>query len=230
MINLLTLQTIILSVIITNTFISEGIINNSNKLPVIDGKIEPNEWNNSGKYGLNGGDSIYIMYAEDTIFIAIKGKAGGFTSLGVANDENLKILHASTGLITAEYEKEGSIWKRLYDFKEPEKKDGTSFPRNGQRLSENYKNVQMRSFGWYANLIEMGPVSETEYMITLSSIPKESKYLAIVFYQFKAQIQHATFPADLADDMLNQTLIAGSAPESLVFNVSNWFHIQEILH
>ncbi|MCK5146151.1 hypothetical protein KAR48_05310 [bacterium] len=46
----------------------------------IDGVIDDEEWSSSSKYKLYGGDSLFFMNYEDTLFIAIRGKSGGFSS------------------------------------------------------------------------------------------------------------------------------------------------------
>lgn len=198
------------------------LINERIKLPKIDGNIKNGEWTNASKYKLFGGDSIYFIKSNDTVFVALRGNSGGFTSMGFANDTNLKILHASTGLITAEYKKNGDDWILLYDFKEPLKDDGKKYPRNEERLSENYKNSHLKQFGWYANLIEMGASHETEFLIPLSALPQGDLRFSVVFYQFKSTEKKARFPDNLDDGMLDQELISGTAKNGIKFKTKDW--------
>ena len=202
--------------------------NNLINKPVIDGFIRNKEWQKSKKYNFYGGDSIFFMKSDDTLFIAIKGQSGGFTSMGFSNGNQIKILHASTGLITAEYQKTNSNWQLLYGFKEPLKKTGVKFPRNNERLGEIYKESHMEQFGWYANLIEMGKPNETEFIIPISCLPEESLFFSVVFYQIKSEIKKARFPEHLYDGMLNQELISGSAVNELEFDVESWFSLKNI--
>ena len=199
-----------------------------NQNPLIDGIINNKEWSKSNKHKLYGGDSIFFLKSDDTLFIAVRGNSGGFTSMGFSNGNQLKIIHASTGLITAEYEKINNDWLLVYGFKDPRKKTGAKYPRNNERLGNEYKKSQVEQFGWYANLIEMGKHSETEFMIPISSLPKGDLYFSVVFYQIKSGIKKAKFPKSLSDAMLNQELISGSSRNKLDFKVETWVRLSEI--
>lgn len=197
--------------------------------PIIDGIIDNAEWQNSKKYPLQGGDSIFFKEVNDSLYIAIRGTSGGFSSLGIANKNLLKIYHASTGLITAEYKLVNNKWQAVSDFKEPLMESGKPFPRNNERLSDNYKKVHFSQFNWYANLLDMGDATETEFCISKEALPDGELYLSLVFYQIKADQKMAIFPVTLDDDMLNIELIQGTAPSNLEFNIDNWISLSEIL-
>ncbi len=213
--------------LVTKQLKNEILINSNS--PVIDGQINEKEWGNSKKYKLFGGDSIYLLNNPDTIFIAVRGNSGGFTSLGIGNMSKIKILHSSTGLITAEYKKVNGKWELSSDFKEPLTENGQSYPRDGERLTYDYKKSQIEQFGWYANLVEMGVPSETELMIPKSILPTGELFFSLVFYQFKSTVHKAKFPYNLSDDMLNQSLISGSANDELIFNVESWKLLSDVL-
>lgn len=199
------------------------------ELPVIDGSIGEKEWHHASKRKMYGGDSVFFLKSKDTIFIAVRGNSGGFTSMGFSNGDQIKILHASTGLITAEYAKSNNNWNLVYNFKEPLKPTGIKYPRNDERLGNEYKKSQQEQFGWYANLIEMGSASETEFIIPVSSLPEGELYFSLVFYQIKSTISKAKFPEILNDAMLNQELISGSARDRLDFKIETWASLSEVL-
>jgi hypothetical protein len=196
----------------------------------IDGVINKLEWSKSIKYNLYGGDSLFFLKSNDTLFIAVRGNSGGFTSMGFSNGNQIKVLHSSTGLITAEYAKNNNKWQLAYDFKDPRKKSGVKYPRNTERLGSDYKKSQEEQFGWYANLIEMGNPSETEFMIPISSLPNGDLYFSIVFYQINSNVKKAKFPKNLSDAMLNQELISGSAKNNMNFMVETWFNLSEVIN
>ena len=64
-------------------------------------------------------------------------------------------------------------------------------------------------------------------MIPKSMLPKGELFFSLVFYQFKSTVKKAKFPDNLSDDMLNQSLISGSANDGLIFNVESWKLLSE---
>jgi len=186
--------------------------------PLVDGNIEPNEWDDSAKLPFCGGKSVFVLSADDTLYIALKGRSGGITSLALGNQDEFRILHASTGLITATYTRYDGSWHLKNDFKGPLTEEGERFPRGNIRFTDDYKQAQLQQFNWYANLVDMGDPSETEYQVPLFGLRTEDVFLSIVFFQVRAEVKKAILPANLSDGCLNQELISGSAREGLQFN------------
>ena len=193
---------------------------------LIDGTINLKEWEKSYILPLHGGEFVKIQRFKDTLFIAVKGKAGGFCSLAIGNDNGFKILHSSTGLITAEYIILNDAWKLVHDFKEPLNVNGKKYSRGSVRLTPEYRKSKLKQFGWYANLIEMGDYSETEYAIPLTELQQKKLFISVVFFQIKAEEKVAKLPSGLDDDCLNKELISGSARNGLQFKPNSWLQIK----
>jgi hypothetical protein len=196
--------------------------------PTIDGKIDKNEWKKSYELELYGGEQVLFQKAQDTMYVAIKGKSGGFSSLAIGNKMKFRILHSSTGLITASYEFQDDKWNLIHDFLGPKTIQGNEFPRTSIRQSNIYRNANLYQFSWYANLIEMGPPSETEFAIPLSSLPQHSAYISIAFFQIKADIKIAKLPNSLSDGCIDKELLSGSARKDLHFEPENWIRLINI--
>jgi hypothetical protein len=171
---------------------------------------------------LYGGEKVLVQQNLDTLYIAIKGKSGGFSSLAIGNSNSFRILHSSTGLITAEYENQNNKWNLIHDFLGPKTSDGKEFARNEIRQSKAYRNANLDQFSWYANLIEMGPSSETEFAIPINSLPKENTYFSIAFFQIKAKTKIAKMPESLSDGCIDRELLSGSARNGMQFNPDTW--------
>jgi len=192
--------------------------------PIIDGNIGSKEWENSVKLPLNGGESVYFQKYKDTLYIAVKGKSGGFCSLAIGNQTNLRILHSSTALITAAYENKNGVWTLVHNFAGPKTNQG-EHSHDTDRFWQDYRKSNFDQFNWFANLVTMGNPADTEYQIPISELKNDNIYVSIVFYQARAQVRIAKLPKDLSDGMIDRELISGSARNGLDFNPGNWIQL-----
>jgi hypothetical protein len=199
--------------------VSEGI------KPIIDGKIESKEWAKAIKVPIHGGKFVYFQKSKDTLYIAVNGETGGFTSLSIGNEDYFRILHSSTALITASYRSENGQWDLVHNFESPKTKDGKKFPHNDIKFGLEYRKAQMDQFRWYANLVEMGSPSETEFQIPIENFKSDKIFISVVFYQAIAKVRMARFPSNLSDDCIDRELVSGSARSGLAFNPEKWVQL-----
>jgi hypothetical protein len=193
--------------------------------PRIDGKIESKEWEKAIQVPMHGGKLVYFQKSEDTLYIAIMGETGGFTSLAIGNKDYFRILHSSTALITASYKRANGQWDLVHNFKSPKTNEGKHFPRNDIRFGSEYRKAQMDQFHWYANLVEMGPPSETEFQIPIADFENEKIFMSVAFYQVKAKVRMARLPSNLSDGCIDRELVSGSARSGLDFNPEKWVQL-----
>lgn len=198
------------------------------KAPAIDGVMSINEWENAASLPLEGGKSVYFQKCNDTLYVAIKAESGGFSSLAIGNRHQIKILHSSTSLITAAYYCSDSTWSLRHGFMDPKTEEGKSFARDEIKFTNIYRNAQLKQFSWYANLVEMGPPTETEFQIPISSLPDDELYLSAVFYQVKAETKIARLPATLSDGCVDRELISGTAKDGLQFSPLEWIQLNNL--
>ena len=83
----------------------------------------------------------------------------------------------------------------------------------------------MEQFQWYANLVDIGPATDTEYLIPVNSLPNDNILLSIVFYQIRANDKMARFPGHLSDGAIDRELISGSAKDGLQFDPDSWVQL-----
>ncbi len=218
---LLILLPIVLKTQTNNVIIPVG------RASVIDGITEESEWSDAACLDFSGGEFVKLKVSENALLIALKGKSGGICSLALGNSEKVRILHASSGLITADYTiSEDGKWYCSDGFEEPMTNELIPFKRGNVRHGEDYRIANIDQFGWYSNLVEMNDPSEYEFMIRLDNIKTEELYLSIVFFQVKARTRLAKLPVSLNDDCLNQPLIAGTAASGLDFKPKSWVKLK----
>jgi len=193
--------------------------------PIIDGNIGSIEWENSVILPLNGGESVYFQKHKDTLYIAVKGKSGGFCSLSIGSQSKFRILHSSTALITAAYEHKNSGWTLIHNFEGPKTNQKEDYPGDTDQWEQEYRKSNFDQFNWYANLVTMGNPTDTEYCIPISELNNNEIYVSIVFYQARAQVRIAKLPGYLSDGTIDRELISGSARNGLDFNPENWIQI-----
>ncbi len=195
--------------------------------PTIDGTIHATEWEDAVRLPLRGGEGLYLKRAGRQLYIAIRGGAGGgFGSVCLGNTDSIRVLHASTGLITASYERVGGSWRLVHGFRGPRRETGERFARGEAGHTESYRVAQLEQFGWVANVVEAGAGTDMEYQVELTAAAGSAIYMSVVFLQARARTRLAHAPAALADASLDTELIAGSAHDSLVFVPTSWLELR----
>ena len=193
--------------------------------PIIDGKIDDTEWADAVRLPLLGGEGLYLKRVGQQLYIAIRGAAGGIGSLCLGNTDSIRVLHASTGLITASYERVEAGWRLVDGFRGPRRETGERFAR-GEAGTEPYLLAQLEQFGWVANLVEVGPGTDMEYRVDLASMTDSVVYLSVVFLQARAPTRLAHAPTGLADASLDTELVAGGANDGLAFVPTSWLKLR----
>lgn len=193
--------------------------------PEIDGSISPEEWGDALRLPFSGGDAVFLKKSDGDLFIGVRGASGGFTSLGLAGPDSLRILHASTALITASYVRRGDQWERDRDFTGPLNGEGLPFQRPAVRWSRTYMDSKYEQFGWTANLVELGVSTDSEFRIRVPDDPGDPLFLCVVMFQAQAATRIARAPEHLSDASVSVDLIQGSAGSSLAFDTSEWIRV-----
>ena len=193
--------------------------------PVVDGTIQPDEWADAIRIPLVGGEAVFLKKSDRYLFIAVKGSSGGIGSLGLATPDSLRILHASTGLITADFVRDGSRWRLVHRFRGPATPSGESFGRGEERSAGDYRLASLEQYGWTANVVDSGLPTDLEYQIRIEGLPRSRTNLAVVFFQVHADVRMAHAPANLADDSLDRELISGGVEGDLQFDTNGWLRL-----
>lgn len=186
----------------------------------LDGHIEAGEWDDAVQLALSGGGVLFLKRSGPDVLLAIRSTAGGFASVGWLIADSLRILHASTGLISASYRPGLQGWSRTRPFDGPVMADGGEFRRGVARQSVTYQVASYEQWGWTATVVDLPPPTEMEYRIRVS--PGVSPRLAVAFRQVRGEVATATHPTTLADAMLDPDLLQGTAPSVLDFRPETW--------
>ena len=195
------------------------------RAPSIDGTIHEAEWDDAVQVPLRGGEGLFLKRAGAHLYVAIRGASGGIASVCLGTADRIRVLHASTALITASYEWTDGSWRLVHGFRGPRQASGESFGR-GERLSDEYKSAQLTQYGWTANVVEAGEATDMEYQIELPSEVELPQFVSVAFLQARARTRLAYAPATLADASLDPDLIEGSAQDGLEFDPSSWHEIR----
>lgn len=190
--------------------------------PEIDGTIRPGEWGDALRIPLVGGEAVFLKRSDRFLFVAVQGSSGGIGSLGLSTPDSLRILHASTGLITASYVRDDGGWRLVHDFRGPVSSSGDPFGRGEERSAGAYQMALLEQYGWMANIVDVGAPTDLEYMIRLDGLRPSHTYLSVVFFQVRSEVSMAHAPATLADDSMERELISGTASEDLRFDTTDW--------
>ncbi len=197
----------------------------SGTLPEIDGVVSDGEWDDALVLPLQGGKGLLVKRSGEYLCVAIQGAKGGIGSLGLCIGDSLRILHASTGLITAEYVKSPSSWLRTADFRGPEVEPGVNFARGEVRQGARYREANLVQFDWTANVVELGPPENMEFIVRLGEQTECLIGLSVVFLQMKATSKYAVAPPGLSDASTNRALVAGTANAEMKFDPNEWLSV-----
>ncbi|MEN8008247.1 MAG: hypothetical protein ABFS42_14615, partial [Candidatus Krumholzibacteriota bacterium] len=151
-------------------------------MPKVDGIFSDEEWSDSLRLPLRGGRDLFAKRSGEYLCIGMQGASGGIGSLGLGVGDSIRILHASTGLITAGYKKSENMWVTGEGFRGPEVQPGVEYPRGEIRQSDQYRQANLSQFGWTANVVELGPPEEMEYIVRIGEAAGQRVWLSVVFF------------------------------------------------
>ena len=194
-------------------------------MPEVDGVISVWEWEDSLNLPIEGGKGLWLKQSGEYLCIAIRGANGGIGSIGLSRGDSLRVLHASTGLITAEYAKSASSWTTKMGFRGPEVEPGVEYSRGSVRQGVEYREANLAQFGWTANVVELGPAEDMEFVVKMGRPTGHFIRLSVVFFQIKATKKYAVAPAGLSDALLDRALVAGTANTELGFKPNQWLAV-----
>ena len=135
---------------------------------VIDGQIDPGEWENAAKQELSDGSQMYLMYAEDALYLAVDAKVQGIVNLGVLRNGELWILHSSAALGSAVFQLVDQGWRmsKTYDW---------CCRMNSSEVG--YQNL-LATEGWLSTNQYQGDTKQTEFLV---QIPVDEITIAVTY-------------------------------------------------
>jgi hypothetical protein len=182
------------------------------KTPQLDGTIEPDEWQDASRQPLTGGGELYLKTDGESLYIAIRGSANGWSHVYLGDRFSVYVLHASAALGDARYERQRDQWSPARQF--------TWEMRNSKDRTPEEKSAYLASHGWLANSVDRG--AQREYRIPLSLL--RSRRIAVVFASDPAVPQY--WPSSLKDGTLAGELLRGTVPAGVTFDTSQWAELK----
>jgi hypothetical protein len=176
--------------------------------PNINGRFEPGEWENAAVEELNDGSLLYLMYAEDALYLAVDSEVLGTVNVGVLRDGELWVLHSSAALGSVIYQPQGDTWqlRKTFDWC----CRTTSPLTEGEELLANE--------GWLSHNQFVGDETQTEYLI---QIPKDEIFLSVT-YRYRDDSGAAYWPETLGEEDLLKFTTALRIGDEPFFSTEMW--------
>jgi len=191
----------------------------ANSSPVIDGVLQPGEWDQAAPHYFEDGSELYILFSGNYLFLAIRA---GFEEMIAGNvflhdGDQISIMHTSAALGTAIYQENVDTWTKVKDFEwccrskmdnETARADrGTFF------VQEDW--IGINSF--------IGNQNELEFKIRLTG---SEEYLAVNFLSADTPDLKLVWPIGLTDGPAQP--IDGGFPDTLDFSPESWLSLEEL--
>ena len=118
----------------------------------VDGIEIAGEWDDAVHVDFKGGEYIRLKQDGTHLLMSIKGEKGGISSVALHADDQVAILHASAGLITAIYTRQGENWVQTEEFRSERQQLVRAERDNTARMAKNLELI-----GWCANILPRKP-------------------------------------------------------------------------
>lgn len=185
---------------------------------VLDGEVGEEEWKGGVVRLLGGGGEARFQRDEDRLYVAIQGRAEGWSHVYLGDEDEIRVLHASAALGDAVYRRSSDDrWAPVSEFTWEMRETAITSEANAAR------EAYMARHGWVATTSGMGDPVEHEFAIDLDAIPVAARIVVL----------HATDPSDTIvwpsteDAVRDPGLVRGSTPSELVFDPSSWANIRD---
>lgn len=196
--------------------ISQSVEEEINDQPVIDGVLDPGEWDRAQQYFFADGSEIYLLYIDNHLYLGISATSDEMITANIflSRGEEIEILHTSAALGTAVYQPEGDTWRKTQDFE---------WCCRSRFDSEEATAARMTFFdqgGWLGVNSFLGNENELEYKIQLDG---SENYLAVNFLRTDGSERKLVWPTDVIDGPAQP--IDGGFPDTLDFFPETWFDL-----
>ena len=200
----------------------EPLVVPAGRAPVLDGKIETDEWRDAAviaRAGAGTPDEVQLLakHAAGKLYLGVRVPRTAISTLALARDEkHVVVFHTSQALGSVDYTLDAAVWKRGDDFTW-RCKDAADTEVNRTERKEHLEQQH-----WYATTMKMG-VGQAEFALAAPFVEiaaDGTTKVRLALSLFGASTFRA--PEKLADSVRNTSLQMGSAPAELAFAPKDW--------
>jgi len=181
--------------------------------PRIDGTLSRDEWGGARVERLSDGGELLLLSSGDFLFVGIRAREPGITSIGRILDDEISILHASHALGTAAYRRVEDGWRLAREFDWCCR--GETEPA---RLREEQDGILGRD-DWVASTSDSGTAAHMEFKIRW---PSRGLHLLISHASMPDFDRVASWPPDVQDASTTPALIRGELSRTATFATERW--------
>ena len=187
--------------------------------PVIDGVIEPGEWDQGELINFEDGSELYLLQSGEYLYLAVRAIPAQMIAGNVFLNEGdlITIHHTSAALGTATYQKENATWRRIEDF------DWCCRSRIESDTASEARADFFDRDGWLGINSFLGNENELEYQIRLSDSVQS---IAVNFLWADDPDRKQIWPFGLSDGVAAPA--AGGLQETMDFIPESWFVMEEL--
>ena len=183
--------------------------------PVIDGRINPDEWGAAARVQLAHGE-LLLMQDGDYLYLGIISNSLGLGSVCVIREDVISILHSSAALGTAAYIRTDGGWQKTRDFVWTNR-ETTNSP---SALQARQRHLETEH--WLASNGNMGKRGEMEYQIAMT----DGAVRLAVTYLMSPEFKSTDFwPETLSDGCRYFEPLSADAPENAEFAPETWMTV-----
>ncbi|MCJ7715700.1 MAG: hypothetical protein MUO54_04175 [Anaerolineales bacterium] len=188
--------------------------------PVIDGMIQPGEWDQADRQLFNDGSEIFLLRSDEYLYLAIRALPAEMIAGNVflLQGDQVSIFHTSAALGTAIYQKAGDTWQKTRDF------DWCCRSKIDSEGATAAREEFFEREDWFGANSFIGTENELEYQIRLE---RPAQALSVNFLRVSnPEAGKIPWPADLVDGSTQSS--PGGFPEILDFSLERWGNLETI--
>jgi len=182
----------------------------------IDGTIHPGEWDQAEFHEMSDGSELYLLQEGDIIFLAVDGTRRDALGANIflQKGDNVRIMHISAALGTADYEFDGESWSLIRNFDWKHRTVGNSEIALAERQA--YQELE----SWSAPNVYTGTTNHLEMQLDLG----EGAYQIAVSLLRSSTDLRFVWPDGVTDDTTKA--FSDGLTETINLNPESWHQIQ----